>query len=212
MKNKKVIIFDVDGTLLDMKNLILQSYTHTFTVYGLGNITWRNLTPLMGFPLKECYEILTKKTEVNSFCKTHVDFQKKNLFMAQPFLNTLQTLKILKEKKIKLVAFTSRSKETSIKTLKMTNIFQYFNVIISREDVLLPKPDPEGLLKVLNKYKISKDYAYMVGDTSTDIQTGKNARVKTIGASYGFIGNNIIKCNPDYVINDISETINIVTI
>lgn len=210
MKNQKAIIFDVDGTLLDMKDLIFKSYCDTFSAHKLGKITWKKLIPLMGYPLKECYASLTKKKNVEIFCKHHSEFQKKNIVIVKSFLNTQQVLKTLKEKNIKIAAFTSRSKETSINTLKKSGIFRYLDILLSREDVNCPKPDPEGILKIIKELKVARDNTYMVGDTATDIKTGKNAGIATIGAAYGFIGKNIFKSNPDYVIKDISEVINVV--
>jgi len=210
MKNQKAIVFDIDGTILDMKELILRAYSDTFAIHKLGNITWKKLTPLMGNPLEECYRILTKKKDVKIFCQTHWDFQKKNLNLAKPFLNTKKTLKTLKEKNIKMAAFTSRSKRTSIDTLRNADILKYFDCVISREDVLFPKPNPEGLIKALKEMKVPQKNSYMVGDALVDIQVGKQMKIPTVGAAYGFLGKDILKYRPDYIIEDISEIIKVV--
>ncbi len=52
----------------------------------------------------------------------------------------------------------------------------------------------------------------MVGDTDVDILTGKNAKTKTVGVTYGFHGKRIVESNPDYVIDDIAEIIPIILV
>jgi len=210
MKNQKAIVFDIDGTILDMKELIFRAYFNTFAIHKLGNISWKKLVPLMGNPLEECYRILTKKKDVEILCQTHWEFQRKNLNLAKPFLNTKKTLKALKEINIKIAAFTSRSKRTSIDTLRNADILKYFDIVISREDVLFPKPNPEGLIKALKEMKVSKKNSYMVGDALVDIQVGKKIKIPTVGATYGFLGKDILKHKPDYIIKDISEMIKVV--
>ncbi|MBI2086378.1 HAD hydrolase-like protein [Candidatus Daviesbacteria bacterium] len=61
------------------------------------------------------------------------------------------------------------------------------------------------MLTALGKLGVEPINAYMVGDTGDDILAGKNAGVKTVGVTYGFLGKDIAQYNPDFIIDDIEE-------
>jgi len=83
----------------------------------------------------------------------------------------------------------------------------YFDAIISGEDVEHPKPHPESLFKALQQLEVRPEKAVMIGDTEADILAGKNAKVRTIGVSYGFHGSHIAGSKPDFIIGDIANLI-----
>ncbi|MDD3364092.1 MAG: HAD-IA family hydrolase, partial [Syntrophomonas sp.] len=87
----------------------------------------------------------------------------------------------------------------------------YFDLIVGPESVNKMKPDPEGIIKVLNAFGRDVEQAIMIGDTYIDIEAGRRAGTKTCGASYG-LGNKeeLIKSRPDFIISDISELLNYV--
>ncbi len=67
----------------------------------------------------------------------------------------------------------------------------------------------QNVLTALKRLKVDPKNAYMVGDTKDDILAGKSAGVKTIGVTYGFAGKSIKDHNPDFVIDDLEEIINV---
>lgn len=207
MRRIEAILFDVDGTLLDTTEFIYQAYEHTFKYYGIPSPTRRELEATIGKPLEECYQLLSPNADTNQLCETHRTFQAENLSLCIPFPNTRSTLTELKKAGLKIAAVTTRSKRTSVDTLRVANLLNLIDAIISREDVENLKPHPEPLLKALEQLKIKPENSIMVGDTDIDIKAGKNAGTKTIGASYGFQGKKIIDSNPDYVVNNIAEIV-----
>lgn len=207
MREIEAVLFDVDGTLLDTTEFIYQAYEHTFNNHGISPPTREELGKMMGKPLEEYYRFFAPNTDTNQLCETHRTFQAENLSLCIPFPNTRSTLTELKKAGLKIAAVTTRSKRTSVDTLRVANLLNLIDTIISREDVENLKPHPEPLFKALEQLKVEPKNAVMIGDTDIDIKAGKNAGTKTIGASYGFQGNKIIDSNPDYVVDDIAETV-----
>lgn len=209
-KEFDAVLFDIDGTILDTTNYILQAYQHAFRVHLEREITWREVVPVMGLPLVECYRRLTNLQEVDYLIVSHNEFQYQNLSLAVAYPNTLNTLRALKKKGVGLGAITSRYGDQVTETLRMTGLGDSFQVIITPLDVERPKPDAESVIKALESLKVSPERAVMIGDSPFDILAGKNAGTKTIGALYGFHGQSLIEVEPDHLVNDISEILPII--
>lgn len=208
--NIKVVMFDIDGTLLDTSELIFKCYEYTFKVHKLKPKTRKQIKKNFGKSLGECYKILFPKENVEVLSETHLTYQEKNLNLSKPFANVKNALSDLKKRGFKIAAITTRSKRTSVKSLKVNKIASYFDLVISREDIVNPKPHPESIIKALEFFKINPKYSIMVGDTIEDIKAGKNAKIKTIGITHGPLGNKIKQANPDILISDISEIITLI--
>ena len=203
----KAVIFDIDRTLLDTEQYILQAFVHTLQAYNLHSITKNELNPLMGKSLEKCYEILAPHENVTALAETHRTFQEKNLQLAVPFPHTIRTLQKIKEHDIKIAAVTTRTMRTSKRTLEVTGLIPFINAVISKEDVKPEelKPHPRPILFALELIKSKPEFAVTVGDAKEDIEAGKRAGTKTIGVTYGSSGIQINECHPDYVIDDIAD-------
>ena len=208
---RKIIaaLFDVDGTLLNTAEFVYQAFVHTFQTHGLPGRSTDEIAAVMGKPLEEMYRHFSASAseDVSEICETHRSFQAENLHLSVPFANTQETLRRLKDAGVKIAAVTTRSRRTSIKTLEMSCIIDYFDAIISGEDVNYPKPHPEPLFKALQQLEVEPEKAVMIGDTEADILAGKNAKVMTIGVSYGFHGSHIAGSKPDFIVEDIVDII-----
>ncbi|MBI2029933.1 HAD-IA family hydrolase [Candidatus Gottesmanbacteria bacterium] len=211
MKKFKAVLFDVDGTLLDTEEFIYKAFKYTLKKHNLPTITKTQVLKIVGQQLEKTYKILSNSDNVVEYCETHRSFQVKNLHLSKPFPNTIKALRKIKKAGLKIAAVTSRSKRTSQKTLELANIYEYFDLLISSEDVKNHKPHPEPLLKALNNLGIKSQNAVMVGDTKFDIEAGKNAKVKTIAAAYGFHKDRVKASSPDFIIRDIIDILPIIT-
>lgn len=206
----RAVLFDVDGTLLDTRELILQATERTLSKFGFPAPAREEIAPLVGVTLENFYKIITKKEDVKHFCDSHVDFQVHNLNLVKPFTGVLETLKTIKEKGLKQAAVTSRRKITSVSLLQMNGLAEFFDLIVSEEDTKNNKPHPEPLLFALNKLRVLPVDSLMVGDSNQDILAGKSAGVKTIAVTYGFKGRGIVDSDPDYLIDNIADMLTIV--
>lgn len=206
---KKAVLFDIDGTLLDTYNFVFHAVKHSVTVHGYSYPAKEKIGEAMGKPLLEFYEVLVPEANPSMLAKSHVEFQQENFHLAKPFQKAKKILKHLKNSGFLIGAVSNRLKESLLHTLKRAKLYDYFDVIISADDVVNPKPHPRHLLAALNKLEVKPENSYMVGDTENDILAGKNAKVKTIGVTYGFLGKDIAEHNPDYLIDDIEELLKI---
>lgn len=209
MKKIKAVLFDVDGTLLNTDKFINGAFRHTVLKHFNRKVTKKEISEIMGRPLAECYQYLCRVEEVAYLAKEHMDFQQRNLHLSLPFKNTEETLQKLQNAGIKIGAVTTRHTDTLHKTLKNARVFDYLQVIIDGDSVKNHKPHPEAVVKAMKLLEVRPSETIMVGDTQSDILAGKNAGTITVGATYGFYGKKIKNFDPDYLIGDISELLEI---
>ena len=202
---KKIIIFDVDGTLLDTTEFILQAFEFVLETQNLSR-SRDEIRAQIGKPLVECYKALAPEIlYVESLASMHREFQIKNMQLSKPFVGAKEVLQKLKDSGFTLAACTTRSKITSLDTLENAGLKIYFEVIISSEDTKNSKPDPEPLLVALEKVGGVAENAIMIGDSWVDIQAGKNAGTKTIRCLYGVNQERLHVPEPDAFVSSVEE-------
>lgn len=162
-----------------------------------------------GKSLVEFYEALLPGSDTTKLAKSHRQFQADNPALIKPFPKTKKTLKLLKTAGFPLAAISNRTRESLLHSLKLTKVFEYFDIVITADDVVSPKPHKESLLAALKFLQTKPNSAYMVGDTENDILAGKSAKVKTIGVTYGWVGKDIAKYKPDFMIDNIEDLLKI---
>ncbi len=210
MEGVTTILFDIDGTILDTREFIIKAAEHALLTLGYKIPERSVIASSVGKAFPDFYFSLTGSNEdTDKLVEIHRAFQVGNLHLSKPYPNTLETLSYLKRKNYKIAAVTTRSNITSHRTLTDAGILDFFDVIISGEDAKELKPNPAPLFKALERLGEIPEKAIMIGDSHLDIEAGKNARTKTIRATYGFHQDNMHNPEPDYFIDDIKDLIKI---
>lgn len=204
------VLFDVDGTVLDTAEYIFQAYKYTLNLHLKKKVTWEDVAPVLGLPLRECYQLLTALDEVDHLMECHHQFQCRNLQLATAYPNTLKTLKSLAKEGVSIAAVTSRYSDQLLETLKFAGVDKFFKAIITPMEVKKPKPNPESIFKALKALGIKPERAVFIGDSLVDINAGKAAGVRIIGALYGFHGQRLLETKPDYLVDDIGQIVPII--
>lgn len=88
--------------------------------------------------------------------------------------------KISNYKNKKITLFSTNMKNTIYKVLEKFDLLNKFNIIITKEDVLLYKPDPQGLQIIISKLKIPKIRTIYIGDSRIDLIAGRRAKINTV--------------------------------
>lgn len=206
---KKAVLFDVDGTLIDARDFVFDAFRHSLSTHGYPHPSDKEIKKIIGKTLIEVYKAILPKVDPQMLAQTHQDFQEERFHSAKLFPKVREILDKLKSQGFLLAAVSNRSRDSLYRSLKINEIFNDLDIIISVDDVENPKPHKDHLFVALKKLKVESADAYMVGDMEQDILAGKNAGVKTVGVTYGFLGKDIAKYNPDYLIDDIEELLEI---
>ena len=112
-----------------------------------------------------------------------------------------ELLNFLTEKNIPWGIVTNKSAKYALPIIEKLNWHNQTNAIICPENVHQTKPDPEGILRALNLLHASIETSFYVGDHERDIQTAKNANVKSIACTYGYYQSNPLSWGADYNID-----------
>lgn len=205
MRDIKAVLFDIDGTLLDTTELLYQAFEYAIKSQNLKPPSRKQMSKVIGVSLENCYLTFAPSGDNQLLCKTHNEFQIKNSHLSKLFPKTTEVLKKLKRKGIKLAGITNRWRSTAEISIKRSNLDQYLEFINYRDGFTNIKPDPEMLHHAIEKLGVSKDEAIMVGDTAIDIKAAKDAGIKSVGVTYGFLGKSIVELKPDFIIDNIDE-------
>lgn len=205
MKNKKVILFDLDGTLVDTDLLIIEAYVYMFKKYRPDYpLSLRELVTFLGPTLANTFPKYFKE-DVDMLIKDYVNFTHLNqLKYATLYPNVIKTLTSLKEQGYILGVVTSKFYNSAKITLDSFNLTPFFEVIVSLNDVKNPKPDPEGILLAADKLKVSLDNIIYIGDNYSDFLAAKNAGVK-VGLVDWSLRSPLSICTPDFTISRYNE-------
>lgn len=204
------VLFDLDGTLIDTNELIIDSFKHTFKVFSKPEPDRETIIEWFGEPL--AFTISNFFDNVNEAIQVYRDFNLKYHDERISIYNNVEMiLKTLKEDGYKLGVVTSKNKSTAFKGLNRFNISHYFDVLIGSDDVKNHKPHEEPILNACKFLNVKPSESIMIGDSIYDIISGRNAGTKTCGVLYSFMKDKLVNVNADYYISDLIELVDIVS-
>jgi pyrophosphatase PpaX len=181
----KAVLWDLDGTLIDTKPLIVGSFEHTSKAHGLPVITREMIHALGGASLRGTYHHYCPDVDIEALVLTHCEFQNRHMHLVSPFPDTVSTLVEVGQLGLQNGIITSRLKN-ALMLMDHCGVTEFIDALVTADDVENAKPHPEGMLKVLNMLELTADEVCFVGDTESDIQLGRNTGVRTIGVACGF--------------------------
>ncbi|MBU3160013.1 pyrophosphatase PpaX [Clostridium frigoris] len=206
----KNILFDMDGTLLDTNELIIQSFKYTYKKHLNRLVDSEDIIKHFGEILNDTMDKeFGDKSEVA--IKTYRDFQNIN-FDKLISINegVKEGVKELHSLGYKLGIVTSRFRYSAIKGLKLFGLMDYFDVIIAADDTELHKPDPTPAFMALKIMDGKPEETMLVGDTQFDILCAKNAGIISAIVGWSALPIDVIrKYEPDYIIPSMEKLISL---
>jgi len=202
-----LLIFDFDGTLTDSIPAAIESIQDMIAELGYSRKTKEEIREHIGFGERALVSgsIMTEDDEkVKAAQKVYYKHVSDRLGEVSLYPHVKELLELFKNK-IKIIISNKRD-EFIKKILDDHGLTRYFKEVLGGDQAPCLKPDPCALLKMIEKYKIPNNRVLFIGDMTVDVETGKNAGVKTCAATYGFDGKEKLKkSNPDLLIDDILE-------
>ena len=213
MKNNfKVIIFDIDGTLIDTDELIINSYRALFKKFRPDYVlTKEEEISFLGPTLASMFPKYFKE-DFDTLLEVYRDFSHGTMKeYAYVYNHAEEVLRLLKEEGYKLAVVTSRFRSSVLSVLDEFDLTKYFEYIVALDDVEKPKPSPEGLNKCIEHFNVTKEECLYIGDNESDYKASKNAGVKCAMVAWAK-GRNNASLDCEYLIDsylDLKKIVNL---
>ena len=207
----KAILFDLDGTLLNTNQLIYNSFNYILNEVLKVNASSEEINKTFGKPLTSTF---AEYSNVDYSVEELIGlYRKYNLehhdSMCRAFDGVEDMLIELKKRNIKTAIVTSKLRPTAERGLRINNLLEYFDVIISPEDTKKHKPDAEPALKACELLQVEPSDTIMIGDSSYDLLCGKAAGCYTCGVYYTAI-DTLLDVKPTYMIHSPIDVLDII--
>ncbi len=202
----KLIIFDLDGTLIDSRIDITNAINYALEPYGIGTFTVDEITRMVGKGITTLIEDILrphpdiKKEKVLKRFLEHYESHLVDNTMAYPGVyGTLERLYRWRK------AVVSNKREYLSKSiLRALDLEKFFDIVVGSDTTPEKKPSPLPIDFVLDKLDITRSETVMVGDSEIDIKTARVSGVKVISVTYGYRPRGVLN-GADYIIDDITE-------
>lgn len=211
--NYDLLIFDLDGTLIDSRLDLANSVNYTRLQLGLPKLQNELIYSYVGdgasILIRRALGREPDEAEVKQALEMFLQHYKRHLLDntvlypgVREALDRLDSLT--------LAVLTNKPVDPSNVILKGLRVQDKFAVVYGGNSFEQKKPDPIGIHKILEDTRVSRARALMVGDSRVDIQTGRNAQIATCGVTYGLASDTLSEAKPDFVIGDMRELLRIV--
>lgn len=201
-----IILFDLDGTLIDSTDAILESFHHSFDFHKLSRKEDEEIKALIGYPLDIMYENLgVQKSVIAEIITTYKERYRVISTQKTTLLQNAKEAVELASQFATLGIVTTKTGHYSQILMEHFEIMHHFDVLIGREHVQNPKPNAEPIIKALEKLDTKNREVWMIGDTKLDLLAAKSANVNSIGVLSGYDSNETLKKFTNVIFNDALE-------
>ena len=206
----KYLVFDFDGTLADTTEGILQTTRATFARMGLPIPSDADIRLGIGLPLKGSLHtagVPDDRLDEGSDIYHEIFYE-----IAPKHINIYpgvrESLEMLAAKGLRMGIATSRTEHSLVMLLEEHGIRQYFEILGSVGCVERPKPAPDLVRWVLERFGADPSEAMVIGDTTYDIQMGTAAGCRTCAVSYGNHSvERLLTASPDHIVADLWDLV-----
>ena len=189
---KKLVIFDLDGTLLDTIADLAESANHALKQLGYPTRDVETIRTFVGNGVnKLLFRALPdeEKTEENMMrMRTHFVpyYDAHNADLSAPYPGIVALLEELQAKGLRMAVASNKYQKATAKLVKHYFPMIDFVEVLGQREGINVKPDPTIVFDILQKAGVSKEETLYVGDSGVDMQTAINAGVDAIGVTWGF--------------------------
>ncbi|MBN2259750.1 MAG: HAD-IA family hydrolase [Clostridiales bacterium] len=207
----KGIIFDMDGTLIDTNDLVINCIQDTVEKFMGYHPEKESFVEILGKPLEDqmlYFDESHKKEMVNYYRKMYTQKRDQETKM---FPDVMEMLINLKKMGIIMGVVSNKGRNGIDHVLKKFGLIDYFDITISASDVVNKKPHPEAVYKVLEKWQLASEEVIFVGDSDNDILIANNAGILSVLVDWTILPKRLFDgLKIDYIIKEPEELTKII--
>jgi phosphoglycolate phosphatase len=206
----KLLIFDLDGTLVDSKLDLVHSVNAARGLMNLTPISEELVASYIGngapVLMRRALGSEASEAEVQRALEFFLGYYRDHMLdNTRLYPSVKEGLDRLLEGGARMAVLTNKPVRFSRAIVEGLGLGGHFFQVYGGNSFEQKKPDPIGIETLLAESGISRDRAIMVGDSGVDIRTARNAKVKACGVSYGFQPESFAQDPPDLVVDDLHQ-------
>lgn len=213
----KVIAFDLDGTLVDSAPDIYRCAVSACEELNISPATMPQVREWIGNGLEVLGQRILSQSKIVAGHVTEQQTEEIKQSLIKHYQQNIcvdtylyqgvkETLTSLQARGYKLAVITNKTRGLTLPVLQELNIAHYFDFIVGGDDVVMKKPDPEGLLMTCDYFNVTPKDILMIGDSKNDIIAAQNAGSDVVAIDGGYNqGENLHDFSPTYFFDTFTE-------
>ena len=206
---KRILIFDLDGTLVDSKKDLTASVNHVRRQFNLADLSEEQVGAYIG----DGAQMLVRRAigperpdqEAESALQLFLSYYRAHMLdRTTLYAGAKETLERLAGDS-HLAVLTNKPVRFSVSMLEGLGILKLFAAVYGGNSFERKKPDPAGILQILADTGGAREDTWMIGDSAVDVLTGRNAGVTTCGVTWGYAVDTFERTPPDFLIHQFEE-------
>lgn len=206
-RRPRAYIFDLDGTLIDSLEDISAALNAARRDLGLPPVSAIQVRSWVGDGLAA----LCRRSAPDG--KAEMQFrlvQRSARHYAQrpvvhtaPYSNILQLLNLLQSRQSPMAVLSNKQDDLAVEIVALLKMSSYFDIVRGSRREEDRKPDPRGVLEIVQSLRIPPEQAYLIGDSVVDVQTARNAGTKSVAVAWGFQNRDALEAaHPDFFVSN----------
>jgi pyrophosphatase PpaX len=208
----QVVLFDLDGTLINTNELILASFMHTLNKHCPGKYTEEDVLAIMGEPLLDQMRRFDPDQAEEMVKTYHAYNVEKHDEYVKEFPHVREVLKRLHQVGVVMGVVSNKRRSVVEMGLKLIGLDPYMQTVVCFGEGLKGKPEPDMIHYALKKLHAIPDQALMVGDSRYDLLAAKRAGVASAAVAWSLHAEELKEYEPDYYLEDMRDLLRILEI
>ena len=205
---RPVLIFDLDGTLVDSKKDLTASVNYIRQQFDLPVLTEEEIARFIGngalMLIRRALADQATEANVQAGLQMFLQYYRTHMLdTTRLYPGVRETLDRLAD--CQLAVLTNKPVHFSCAMLDGLGIYKHFVSVYGGNSFDRKKPDPVGVYQILSDTKGDREETWIVGDSAVDVLTGRNACIKTCGVTYGYEAETFKDTPPDVLIDNFTD-------
>lgn len=205
--NLQCVIFDMDGTLTETNRLIFDSFNYIVKQYRGITMPDHEITALFGPPEEGALLPIVGEDSVDKAMQEYLAYYRKNhSTLARMIPGMREVLDDVRRAGRRIALFTGKGTHTTTITLEEFGISEYFDAVITGNDVKNHKPSGEGIRTIMERFGLARNEVLMVGDAVSDVKAAREAGIPIAAVLWDSYGKDrVLNMKTDFVFHTVAE-------
>jgi phosphoglycolate phosphatase len=204
-----LVIFDLDGTLIDTAPDLIDSLNHTVEAVGMAPFTFEDITHLVGqgvrVMIRRAFELrelaLDQETEDRLFDRYMIHYQAGMPGRSKPYAGVVDCMDRLSAAGMKLAVCTNKTEQLAFPLMEGLGLIDRFEVMTCGDTFPVRKPDAGHIFGTIERAGGDPATTIMIGDSVSDIRAAQNAGIPSVAVTFGYSDVAVETLNPSHIIS-----------